>query len=140
MQKSMSLKCSTVWAAGAASVHAGPGLAAGRLLPAGPLLPGRARPRPFIPGHCPYKTHTRSPTEPKLLNSLTPPYPSAMPDMPPPIYMYFIYMNIYIYMYGRVRPRPFIPGRCPYRGTSLIRNSPPLGPYSRTKPRALWWS
>ena len=26
------------------------------------------------------------------------------------------------------------------RDTSLIRNSPPLGPYSRTKPRALWWS
>ena len=25
-----------------------------------------------------------------------------------------------------------------YRGISLIRNSPPLGPYSRTKPRALW--
>ena len=27
-----------------------------------------------------------------------------------------------------------------YRGTSLIRNSPSLGPYSRTMPRALWWS
>ena len=27
-----------------------------------------------------------------------------------------------------------------YRGTSLIRNSPPLGPYSRYMPRALWWS
>ena len=27
-----------------------------------------------------------------------------------------------------------------YGGTSLIRNSPPLGPYSRTKSRALWWS
>jgi len=26
-----------------------------------------------------------------------------------------------------------------YRGTSLIRNSAPLGPYSRTMPRALWW-
>ena len=25
------------------------------------------------------------------------------------------------------------------RGTSLIRNSAPLGPYSRTMPRALWW-
>ena len=25
-----------------------------------------------------------------------------------------------------------------YRGTSLIRNQPPLGTYSRTKPRALW--
>ena len=28
----------------------------------------------------------------------------------------------------------------PYRGASLIINSAPLGPYSRTMPRALWWS
>jgi len=27
-----------------------------------------------------------------------------------------------------------------YRGTSLIRNNPPVGPYSRPMPRALWWS
>jgi len=27
-----------------------------------------------------------------------------------------------------------------FRGTSLIRNSAPLGPYSTTMPRALWWS
>ena len=27
-----------------------------------------------------------------------------------------------------------------YRGTSLIRNRRPLGPYSRTMPRALWGS
>ena len=27
-----------------------------------------------------------------------------------------------------------------YRGTSLIRSSAPLGPYSRNMPRALWWS
>ena len=27
-----------------------------------------------------------------------------------------------------------------YRGTSLIRNTPLLGPYSRTIPRVLWWS
>jgi hypothetical protein len=27
-----------------------------------------------------------------------------------------------------------------YRGTSLIRNTPLLGPYSRTLPRVLWWS
>jgi len=26
-----------------------------------------------------------------------------------------------------------------YRGTSLIRNSAPLGLYSRTMARALWW-
>ena len=28
----------------------------------------------------------------------------------------------------------------PYRNTSLIRNSPLLGPYSTTLPRVLWWS
>ena len=28
----------------------------------------------------------------------------------------------------------------PYRGTSLIRNCLLVGPYSRTMPRALWWS
>ena len=27
-----------------------------------------------------------------------------------------------------------------YRGASLIRNRAPLGPYSRTTPRVLWWS
>ena len=27
-----------------------------------------------------------------------------------------------------------------YRGTLLIRNTPLLGPCSRTIPRALWWS
>jgi hypothetical protein len=27
-----------------------------------------------------------------------------------------------------------------YRGTSLVRNSSPLGPYTRPMPRALWWS
>jgi hypothetical protein len=27
-----------------------------------------------------------------------------------------------------------------YRGTSLLRNSAPLAPYSRTMARALWWS
>jgi len=26
------------------------------------------------------------------------------------------------------------------RGTSLMKNSDPLGPYSRNIPRALWWS
>jgi len=26
-----------------------------------------------------------------------------------------------------------------YRGTSLIRNRPPPGPYCRIMPRALWW-
>ena len=28
----------------------------------------------------------------------------------------------------------------PYRDTWLMSNSAPLGPYSRTVPRALWWS
>ena len=28
----------------------------------------------------------------------------------------------------------------PYRGTSLIRESASLGLYSRTMPRAVWWS
>jgi hypothetical protein len=30
--------------------------------------------------------------------------------------------------------------RMDYRGNSLIRNIAPIGPYSRTMPRALWWS
>ena len=30
--------------------------------------------------------------------------------------------------------------RQPFRDTSLIRKRPPLGPYSRTLQRALWWS
>ena len=30
--------------------------------------------------------------------------------------------------------------RLQYRGTSLIRNCPSLGPYGRPLPRALWWS
>ena len=32
------------------------------------------------------------------------------------------------------------PGGGAYRGTSLIRTSAPLGPYSRTISRAIWWS
>ena len=31
-------------------------------------------------------------------------------------------------------------GECPYRGTSLIRNNPSLGPYSRLMSGALGWS
>ena len=34
----------------------------------------------------------------------------------------------------------FAGSRLVYRGTSLSRNSPPIEPYSRTVPRALWWS
>jgi len=36
-----------------------------------------------------------------------------------------------------------LPARYPcrsYRGTSLTRNSAPLGPYSMNMPGALWWS
>ena len=39
---------------------------------------------------------------------------------------------------GQERMR--LPEKNIYRGTSLIRNSNPLGPYSRVMPRALWWS
>ena len=28
----------------------------------------------------------------------------------------------------------------PHRGSLLIRKRPPLGPYGRLMPRALWWS
>ena len=40
---------------------------------------------------------------------------------------------------GWLSQRPTAPERIhiPYRGTSLIRNSPLLGPYGRTMPRAL---
>ena len=42
---------------------------------------------------------------------------------------------------GKGRSKQKFTARCVavYRGTSPIRNCPPLGPYSRTKPRALWW-
>jgi len=35
--------------------------------------------------------------------------------------------------------KPMGSGR-PYRGTSLIKNRTPLGPYGRAMPGALWWS
>ncbi|KAJ1472267.1 hypothetical protein T484DRAFT_1975762 [Baffinella frigidus] len=35
---------------------------------------------------------------------------------------------------------PHVQRRRIYRGTSLIRNRPPLGPYTRPMPRALRWS
>ena len=65
--------------------------------------------------------------------------------------MYLIYM--YMYMNRGIRDTSPI-RKCPppwdprhkhtvqlymYRGTSLIRNSRPLGPYSKTLHRALWW-
>jgi len=41
-------------------------------------------------------------------------------------------------------PMPRFRGTSPsgprYRGTSLISNTPLLGPYGRTIPRVLWWS
>ena len=73
----------------------------------------------------------------------------------------YMYICIYVYMYiciclwrrrsgpGRrteggigpllsfVSPAMSLRG---YSGTSLVRNRAPLGPYSRTVPRAIWWS
>ena len=50
-------------------------------------------------------------------------------------------------MGGRLSAKPSsaAPGAAPiaepicYRGTSLTSNSAPLGPYSRTMPRDIWW-
>ena len=57
-----------------------------------------------------------------------------------------IHVYVYVYTYqsrSRKRERrsckPSSRGRDRYRGTLLIRNRPPLGPYGRTMPRALWW-
>jgi len=36
-----------------------------------------------------------------------------------------------------VKPKPLTPTLT--WGTSLIRSCPPIGPYIRTMPRALWW-
>ena len=36
--------------------------------------------------------------------------------------------------------KDLINGGVRHRGTSLIWNNPPLEPYGRTMPRALWWS
>ena len=41
---------------------------------------------------------------------------------------------------GAKEARALAPLPSQYRGTSLKRNSAPLGPYSRNMPRALWWS
>ena len=41
---------------------------------------------------------------------------------------------------ARCAPPPFPPSvSSGFRSTSLIRNSAPLGSYSRSMPRALWW-
>ena len=48
---------------------------------------------------------------------------------------------LYMEVGPAARPRDW--GECGavhYRGTTLIRNPPLLGPYSRTIPRVLWWS
>ena len=63
------------------------------------------------------------------------------------IYLYvYIYIHIYIYIYIYIHIYMYKRGsrggrrRQGYRGTSLIRSSPPLGPFSSTKPWAPWWS
>ena len=43
-------------------------------------------------------------------------------------------------IWGQRSGAPRVQIEATYRGTSLIRNSAPLGTYSRTVPRALWWS
>ena len=55
-----------------------------------------------------------------------------------------LYINL-LFKKGPASPLPPSRGRVPatnpdYRGTSLLRNSAPLGPYSRHMPRALRWS
>ena len=59
------------------------------------------------------------------------------------VYVY-IYMYTYISIYTPLRDAPaphlLFQGLAPCRGTSLIRNSPLIGPCSRTMPRALWCS
>jgi len=39
---------------------------------------------------------------------------------------------------ARFRDGAPFPGICAPRGTSLIRNTPPVGPYSSPMPRDLW--
>ena len=48
--------------------------------------------------------------------------------------------SVHITLQPGTSPLPSLESRRPYRGTSLIRNSPPLGPHSRTMPRLLWRS
>ena len=43
-------------------------------------------------------------------------------------------------IYGHILGNPHTLNRKPYRGTSLMRTPPLLGPYSRTIPRVVWWS
>ena len=49
------------------------------------------------------------------------------------------YLGIVVEVGVRRRVHPVFP-QPPNRGTSLIRNSAPLGPYGRNMPKALWWS
>jgi hypothetical protein len=50
--------------------------------------------------------------------------------------------EVVFFSYANARITVLTPGNLgpASRGTSLIRNSTPLGPYSRTMPRALRWS
>ena len=59
-----------------------------------------------------------------------------------------VHLHVQGYLVHKKTPKPVGPPQDPrhrpavglYRSTSLIRNSSPLGPFSRTVPRALWWS
>ena len=58
------------------------------------------------------------------------------------IYLY-IYTCIYIYIYIHISlphtaRRRSGGGNMQYKGTSLIRNTPPVGPYDTPMPRDLW--
>ena len=57
------------------------------------------------------------------------------------IYIYaYIYISTYMYVKTRSKVSAAPPRRSSIRGSSLIRNTPLLGPYSRTIPRVIWWS
>ena len=47
---------------------------------------------------------------------------------------------VLLHVYFNITHRTLLDYESPYRGTSLMRKRTPLGPYSRTMPRGLWWS
>ena len=66
----------------------------------------------------------------------------AFPGEAPPVFkahrlLYHSTLGLTVIKREKSSPRASHPL---YRGTSLIRNRAPLGPYSSRMPRALWWS